>query len=118
MTDLLPGADAAVDLADDSSTQHLKEDHSSSRVQNLQQETGRLKTDAGHTHLFPFFTCSTVARSDLSFTRYLRRRSSQQVSDRCGRGGGERRPHLHVGVLLLLHAAHSVGDGVGVIQPV
>lgn len=31
-SDLLPGADAAVDLGDNSSTQHLKENHSSSRV--------------------------------------------------------------------------------------
>lgn len=37
----------------------------------------QLGTDAGHMTASTSLTCSTVARSDLSFTRYLRRRSSQ-----------------------------------------
>lgn len=43
---LLPGADAAVDPTDGSSAQHLEQDHSGSRIQNLQEQTDPLKTDA------------------------------------------------------------------------
>lgn len=37
ISDLLPCADAAVDLTDDASAQHLEQDHPSPRIQNLQQ---------------------------------------------------------------------------------
>ncbi len=40
--DLLARTDAAVDFTDDSSTQHLKENHSSSRIQNLQKKINQL----------------------------------------------------------------------------
>lgn len=45
LSDLLPCADAAVDLTDDASAQHLEQDHSSPRIQNLQQMFDKCHTD-------------------------------------------------------------------------
>lgn len=67
-------------------------------------------------------TCSTVARSDLSFTLYLQGAANQNVrdpTDITGQvTGSEKSSHVRVGFLLFLHRRHFIDDRVGIVQPV
>lgn len=65
-------------------------------------------------------TCSTVARSDLSFTLYLQRAANQNVSHTSdiirNVNSTEMSSHVRVGFFLFLHRRHFIDHRVGVIQ--
>lgn len=65
-------------------------------------------------------TCSTVARSDLSFTLYLQRAANQNVSHTNdithNVNSTELSSHVRVCFFLFLHRRHFIDHRVGVIQ--